>query len=237
MKQKTSPPPVKLFNFILLTTGIILTVMSVIAITAVNWNCAREYSFSFTPEGISRYLAAYGSYKSLFTATVSSIAAYLGLLRLKAATDANVDKLKQDRFNEWKTILELRFLEFEERSPLLKREFVKIRYNLFCYLYETDFALNDKNGLLQFLDSNISQQTIRFIEQDNRMYRDMAGTYTNSSHSYSFDAFRFMILGCLSTVYDGIDSDLEAYYLGSLPADREIDPVAYHQLISNRRPR
>lgn len=93
--------------------------MSIIAFVTIHWTLSNKYSFSFSPDGINTYLTAFGQYEALFTATVATIAAYFGLLRLKVATDANNDKLKQDRFSEWKTVLDIRFIEIEKYDPYI----------------------------------------------------------------------------------------------------------------------
>lgn len=93
--------------------------MSIIAFVTIHWTLSNKYSFSFSPDGINTYLTAFGQYEALFTATVATIAAYFGLLRLKVATDTNNDKLKQDRFSEWKTVLDIRFIEIEKYDPYI----------------------------------------------------------------------------------------------------------------------
>ena len=143
----------KIFNGILLTIIVILNFMSLVALFTIHWTLYDKYSFSFSPEGINNYLASLGQYKALFTATVATIAAFFGLHRLKAATDANSDKLKQDRFSEWKTVLDIRFIEIEKADPFMRREFTSVRYNLFRQLYNLNFSITNNTQLTQVFQS------------------------------------------------------------------------------------
>jgi len=82
----------QIFNGLLLTIIFILTVMSSLALIAIHWTLSKN-SFSFTPTGLNNYLSAVGEYESLFTGTIATVAAYFGLLRLKATTDATLQKV------------------------------------------------------------------------------------------------------------------------------------------------
>lgn len=222
----------KIFNGLLLTIIIILVIMSTIALISIHYSLYDKNSFSFSPDGINTYLSAFGQYKALFTATVATIAAYLGLLRLKVATDANNDKLKQDRFSEWKMVLDIRFIEIEKLDPYMKREFVRVRYNLFKQLYDLHFSISNKDQLTQ-----ISQTTfgdlISFFEAQNNKHIDMGGAYPDDQFSYSFDSFRFLLLGCVDKTYPDILTDLKALYLSALPTDRYIDSDLYKAALTN----
>ena len=123
----------KIFNNLLLAIICILIIMSLLAIITIHWTLftRRIYIFSFSPTGINNYLIGYGTYKALFTGTVATIAAYIGLLRYKAATEANKDKVKQDMFSEWKNRLDYRLIEIEMNGPYLKRIFTDVRLRLF----------------------------------------------------------------------------------------------------------
>ncbi len=39
----------------------------------------------------------------------------------------------------------------------------------------------------------------------------MGGTYPNNTYSYSFDSFRFLLLGCVDNIYPEIVTDLKHY--------------------------
>ena len=222
----------RIFNGLLLTIIIILVIMSIIALVAIHCLLHDKYILSFSPVGINTYLSAFGQYKALFTATVATIAAYLGLLRLKVATDANNDKLKQDRFSEWKMVLDIRFIEIEKLDPYMKREFIRVRYNLFKQLYDLHFSISNKDQLTQ-----ISQTTfgdlISFFEAQNNKHIDMGGAYPDDQFSYSFDSFRFLLLGCVDKTYPDILTDLKALYLSALPTDRYIDSDLYKAALTN----
>lgn len=113
-----------------------------------------------------------------------------GLHRLKAATDANSDKLKQDHFSEWKTVLDIRFIEIEKADPFMRREFTRVRYNLFRQLYDLNFSITNNTQLTQIFQSTF-QDLARFFEEQNNRHIGMGGVYPTNKYSYSFDSFRF----------------------------------------------
>ncbi|MEA9414314.1 hypothetical protein [Flavobacterium sp. PL02] len=209
----------KIFDGILLIIIIALIFMSLVALITIHWTLYNKYSFSFLPDDINTYLTSFGQYKALFTATVTTIAAYFGLNRLKVATDANSDKLKQDRFSEWKTVLDIRFIEIEKNDPFMKREFVRVRYNLFLQIYNIDFSIKNKAQLVQIFEL-IFLDLVPFFEQQNEKYISKGGIYNNVLYSYSFDSFRFLFLGSVDTHYLEIMNDLETLYLAAVVSDR-----------------
>lgn len=225
----------KIFNWLLLGIIVILILMSLIAIVTIHWTLFDKYSFSFSPEGIDNYLVSFGQYKGLFTATVATIAAYFGLHRLKAATDANSDKVRQDRFSEWKTVLDIRFIEIEKYDPYMKREFIRVRYNLFRQLYDLKFSIENNAQLTQIFLSTF-QELARFFEEQNNKYIGMGGAYPNNTHSYSFDNFRFLFLGSVDIIYPSIVSDLQTLYLAALDPNRMINANLYRTAQQNYRP-
>jgi hypothetical protein len=195
-----------------------------------------NYEFSFSVNGIETYLSKYGGYKALFTTTVATIVAYLGLLRLKAATDANVEKVKQDRFVEWKSVLETRLIDIETVDPLMKRGFTKVRYNLFKKLYDIDFSILDKNQLKDIFDSTFKKEGLpQFFESQNLKLMSMGEIYLNEKYSYSFDSFRFIFCGCLDNSYPDLVLDLKNLYLELLPPERLIDEVGYRFALTEYR--
>ena len=195
----------------------ILLVTSGLAIIAIHWDLASR-SFLISPKGISNYLGQYGNYKALFTGTVATTAAFLGLKRLQVAAEANTDKLRQDRFIEWKAVLEGRFLEIEKTDPLMKRPFIKERWNLFCELHTHDFNITSKEPLLKTF--NIFDTSIQFFETFNKSYMDNGETYRSKDHAYSLDSFHYLIIGTFNKVYDNYYDDLKEAYLSKLPAHR-----------------
>lgn len=225
----------KIFNWLLLTIIGILIFMSLIALVTIHWTLCIKYSFSFSPEGIETYLISFGKYKTLFTATVATIAAYFGLHRLKAATDANSDKLRQDRFSEWKTVLDIRFIEIEKYDPYMKREFVRVRYNLFRQLYGINFSITNNAHLTQIFQSTF-QDLARFFEEHNKKHIGMGGIYPNNTYSYSLDSFRFLFLGSLDNTYGDIVRDLQLLYLASIDPNRMINANMYQAALQNYRP-
>jgi hypothetical protein len=212
----------KIFNGLLMTIIIILIFMSVLALGTIHWFLYNEYSFSFSPNGIDNYLASFGQYKALFTATVATIAAYFGLHRLKVATDANIDKLRQDRFSEWKTILDIRLIEIEKVDPYMRKEFTRVRYNLFLKLYAVNFSIKDNSQLTEIFQS-IFQDLTRLFEEQNNKQIGMGGIYSTNKYSYSFDSFQFLFLGSLDGNYPEIQRDLHTLYLAALDPNRYID--------------
>lgn len=225
----------KIFNLLLLTIVAILISISLLALAAIHWKLWDEYYFSFSPEGINTYLTSFGQYKVLFLATVTTIATYFGLQRLKAATDANNDKLRLDRFSEWKTVLDIRFIEIEKHDPYMKREFVRVRYNLFRQLYNLNFSVTNNKQLTQIFISTF-QDIIRFLEEQNNKHLGMGGVYPNNTYSYSFDNFRFLFVGSIDTFYPEIVRDLQTLYLATLDQNRIVDVGMYQTALRNYRP-
>jgi hypothetical protein len=219
---------IKIFNWLLLLVIIMLIFMSTIALISIHLVLYLKYYFSFTPEGIDNYLSLFGQYKGVFTATITTIAAYLGLYRLKAATDANSDKLKQDRFTEWKTGLEIRLFKIEKSDQVMRDVFIKERYNLFVQLYDLNFVINNKTQLTMVFRS-IFQNLVTPFELNNVKYNDMGGVYPNRIYSYSFQSFLYLFRGSINenTNYIQINEDLNNLYLDALNPNREIDKELY----------
>ncbi len=224
----------KILKVLLLVAMIILIAMSLLALIAIHWTLS-EKSFAFTLKGIDNYLAALGNYKALFTATVATMAAYFGFHRLKAATEANIQKSKQDRFSEWKYVLDIRLAEIEKSDPFMKREFIRIRHNFYERLYPLNFNIDGKAQLTNIFDATF-RDTVNFFEQQNNKHIGMGGAYPNNKFAYSFDSFRFLFLGCIDNVYNNIVPDLMELYLRCLPADRIINAGMYKAALVNYNP-
>ena len=215
-------------NAVFLVIISILSLMSLVAIITIHWTLfdISEYSISLKPIGVNNYLSAYGAYKTLFIATVTTIAAYLGLLRLKAATEANNDKLKQDRFNEWKVVLDNRFPIVINSDPDMKRIFIEMRYKLFCHLFKLNFKISNKKELTQIF-TTILNEWVGAIEVQNKHFNNYRGIYKDQNHSYSFANFYFVFGGCVDDIYSEFYEDLKSLYLSGLDKDRIIDNTRF----------
>lgn len=209
----------KLLNNLFICIVYILLFTSTLAIIGIHWELASR-PFLISPEGISNYLYQYGSYQALFTGTIATTAAFLGLKRLQVAAEANKDKLRQDRFVEWKAVLETRLLNIEKADPWMKRPFIKERWNLFCLLYTHDFNVTTKEQLLKAFD--IFGEAIQFFESSNKSCMDKGEIYPNTDYAYGFDSFHYLMIGALNIVYENYYHDLRQAYLSKLPAQRII---------------
>ena len=220
----------KAFNVLFLVIIAILTLMSLAAIVFIHWTFfdITKYSISITPIGINNYLSAYGNYNALFAATIATIAAYFGLLQLK-------DKLKQDRFSEWKTVLDIMFIEIEKFDPYMRREFTRVRYSLFRQLYNLNFNIENNAQLTQIFQTTFQDRVI-FFETQNNKHIGMGGAYPTDRYSYSFNSFQFLLRGCFDNVYTEINNDLLNLYVANLPADRIIDAEMYQTALRNYNP-
>lgn len=223
MKQK-----IKIFSNLFVFIIIVLIVASIITLYSIHYKLFFEKHsvLSFYPEGINEYFSAYQNHKSLLASTVATIAAYLGLLRLEVAADANIEKLKQDRFIEWKSILEIRFLEIDEKNPFMKREFIKERNNYFNLLYDQNFIISDEKSLIKIFDKTF-KKLIDFFEISNLNYISRSGHYKDDKSLYAFESFQFLFIGCTEEHYSEILSDLEKIYLKSINPNRIIGLAGY----------
>ena len=227
----------KILNVVLQIVTAILILLSFIAIISIhlNFNNNSMYYFSFTINGFNNYITAYGYYTVLFSATLATLTAYFGLLRIKAATDANLDRIRQDRFSEWRTVTDSIAVDIERTDPVMRRLFTRVRLNLFNQLYELNFDINN-NGVLTTIFQTNFRAIVNNFETHNRRHLDMGGVYPNAEYSYSFDSFRFLVIGCINDFYPEIEEDLRTLYLATLPADRRIDVEEYRAAQNNYRP-
>jgi hypothetical protein len=198
--------------------------MSILALISIHGKLA-DFDLTFSPTGIDNYLSSFANYKYLFTGTIATCSAYFGLLRVKATLDSNLDKIKQDRFGEWKTIVQLRCSEIEALEPKMTREIIKIRRPIYNYLYDKNFEIKNINELTELFNANISN-LVGFFENTNKKQLQI-GIYRNNQHSYSFDSFRFVFYGMLDSWYDEMIDDLETLYIANLPNGRMINEGHY----------
>lgn len=205
--------------------------MTLIALFAIHWNLSN-LNLSFTPQGIENYLNSFGQYKALFTGTVATCAAYFGLLRVKVSEDANREKIKQDYFNEWKIIFQIRSSEIERNDRLMMRELTKVRRALFNDLYSINFQIQSKEQLEIIFDKNI-KALVDFFETHNNLHNELGGAYPDEKHSYSFDSFSFMFLGMIEESYSEIGDDLKELYLMGMNDQRIISQNEYKNALQH----
>lgn len=219
---------IKFYDLLFRSIIWVLIACSIIAIVIIHLDMFQSpnFEFSLSRNSIEGYLDIYKKYSGLFTATVAVIVAYLGLQRLKVASDANSDKLKQDHFVEWRTVQDVRLMELEKTDPYMKREFIKIRKNLFLQLYDLDFKIENKEQLTEIFKANFSE-FIPFFESMNEKFMEMGGVYQNSSFSYTGQNFAFLFNGCIEKGYDQLYSDILALHRQYLATDRIIDSEMY----------
>lgn len=215
----------------------ILGAFSVIALFAVHWTLASKYVFDLKPDSVNFYLSQLGNYKELFAGTIVVMGAYFGLHRLNAAIDANILKVKADRFAEWKTVLDARLPEAEKENPYMRREFIRVRFNLYEHLHELNFRIENREQLTQVFQRHF-QDLARFFEDMNERHMHIAA-YPNNTYSYSFDSFRFLLVGCADHIYNGAVTDLQKLYVAQLDPARLIDARVFAdaQNAYLRRPR
>ena len=221
----------KILNALIIIAISILCLMSLLALISIHGKVI-ELSPDFSPIGIDTYLSAYLPYKYLFTLTIATCSAYFGLLRVKATLDSNVEKLKQDRFSEWKTIVQIRCNEIALLDPKMTREIIRVRRSIFNYLYEKDFNIQNVGELTEVFNTNIAE-SVGFFETTNAKYHKYGGIYRNNEHSYSFDSLRFIFFGMLENWYDGMIDDLESLYVANLQAGRMIGEGLYQTAVQN----
>lgn len=221
-----------ILNTLFLIIITILIVMSLLSMVIIHWTFFRQSSFSFTPGGINNYLTRFGEYKALFTATVATFATYFGLHRLKAATDANIQKIKQDRFTEWKSVLDTRLVVIEDKDPFMKNEFIRIRYDLFEKLYDLDFNLENRSKMEEIFHV-LFNPLVNLFEQQNYKCIGMGGIYPNRTYAYSYDSFLYLFLTCVNKLYEDFESDLNSLYLSCISANRISDDALYQTAWNN----
>ncbi|MCY0977171.1 hypothetical protein PGH12_01360 [Chryseobacterium wangxinyae] len=212
------------FNIIIITTSLILVGVSASALFIVQTNLCNDY---FDPSilGLNNYIKEFSEFKELFAATITLIVAYFGILRLTAAEVANREKVKQDRFNEWKNLLDIRIIEVEKNNNFFKRQFADLRWKLFERLYENKMEINSAKELNKIFDDEM-RSSVRFLEENNDKYFGKE-VYPDKHYSYMYTDFQFIFLGLLDKYYDGIEDDLKNIILNSLNPQRVINYDRY----------
>ena len=215
----------KTFNIIIIIFSVILCLLSLVAFIFIHIDLAKR-DFQFDLQGINNYFESLTQFKELFAGTITLILAYYGLQRLKTAEKANRDKVKFDRFSDWKSITELRMNECREKNKLFVREFSRLRYNLYNDIYENNMSINNKAELDSIYDKHF-QGITRAFEESNEDYRNMGGIYRNANSTYFFDDFYFVFIGCVDKFYFEIYQDIRTKYMASLDPERLIGEELY----------
>lgn len=223
----------RVLNFLCIVFVAVLVFMSTIAVIGIQLDLLQNYTISLTPTGFNTFLKKYGEQRSLFGGTMAITALYFSLRRVNAAIVANVEKVKNDRFTEWKTVLELRAKEIEHNDSYMKREFITHRWKFFNELYSRGFEIANKTELEKVFNATF-KNSVNFIETQNEKHMKYGGAYPTSTHSYTLVNFRFLFLGAVDRTYQNIDADLQTLYLAAMAKDRIIDQALYQAAISRR---
>ncbi len=203
----------------------ILISFSIVVIILIHLELFK-LEFTSSLIGLDFYLNSYSQFKVLFTGTVATVAAFLGLQRVKVSEVANKEKIKQDYFNEWKNAILVRSHEIEKYDPIMIQEINLLRKRIYDTLYDFNLKIEDIKQLTNFFNKHFENR-INFFEQQNENSRKYGGFYRNDTHSYSFDSFRFVLWRMIDEGYPDLDRDLKTLYLNSLDENRIIDYDLY----------
>lgn len=223
----------KTFNFIIIVFAYILCVLSLIAFIFIHIDLAKR-SFQFNLEGINNYFTALTEFKELFTGTITLIVAYYGIQRFQAAEDANKDRIKLDRYTDWKNITETRMNEIKERNPNFSRVFSRLRFNLYNDLYEKQMAIYDNTELKKIYDKYFQKSTAE-LEKTSSKYLSMGGIYPDKESAYFFDDFYIVFIDCLDSTYENIYDDIKSLYLQNMDGGRVIDVDNYYKALAEAK--
>ena len=217
----------KFFNITIVIFSIILCLLSLGAFLFIHLDLAKR-GFQIDLQGINNYFASLTQFKELFAGTITLILAYYGLQRLKTAEKANKNKIKFDRFADWKSITELRMNDLRRKNKIFVREFSRLRYNLYNDIYENNMSINNKAELDSIYDKHFKSIT-RVFEENDENYKNRNGIYPNDNYTYFFDDFYFVLIGCLDTFYFDIYNDIREKYITSLNQNRTIGKELYNR--------
>lgn len=213
---------------------LVATLLLIISISAFVSKQFELFCFplDISSEGVSLYIKQFSKFYGLFGATVTVIVAYYGIERLRAAERANYDKVKLDRYADWRLITDLRIELIKDDNPLFRREFYKMRYQLFEELYPK-FEIKDYTQLNLIFDRYFKSYIPSF-EKNNAAHQRSGEFYPSANHSFFGSKLDFVFLGSLQgETYENINEDFEKLYIKNLPPDRIIDARAY-QLAQQR---
>lgn len=225
------PIIMRYLNVILFIAICVLLVFAVLALIEIHWRL-KDMQFACSPEGIEYYLASLGKYKYLFAGTVATCSAYFGLLSVKARNESNADKKKQDRFNEWKMILQLRSSDILDRDPMIVKYITEKRNQIFNYLHDIQFKFDNKEQLTIFFNLFFKDQVGTF-EIHNFKYKKLSAIYPNSEFSYSFESFCIVFFVMIESWYNEVHSDILKLYIDNLPENRIINEQSYKDAIES----
>lgn len=186
--------------------------------------------FQLDIDGLNYYFKSIAKFKELFAGTITLIIAYYGIQRFQAAEIANKDKIKLDRFSDWKTITEIRMNEFKDVNKKFSREFSRIRYNFYNDLYLKNMSISNKADLVIIYNKYFKNLT-RFFEETTEKFVGLGGIYSDKEYTYFFDDFYFVFIGCLDNSYDEIYQDTKELYLSNLDANRTINNDLYQRAL------
>lgn len=210
----------RIFTFIIIGFAIVLFLFSLITFLIIQWDLFN-LNFEFTPQGVNNYLSLFSQYSSLFAGTITLIVAYFGIKRFEAAEQANQDKIKFDRYNDWKIVTDLRIDEFEEQNKRFRKEFYKIRYKLFLDIFDNDITIKNKQKL-ELIHNKYFKDRISFFEDMNEKSILMGNIYKDNTYTYFYDSLYYIFIGSLDEMYDNLDEDFKELYLSCLKPDRLI---------------
>jgi hypothetical protein len=216
----------KFFNYTIIIFAYILCIFSLLAFIFIHLEIFKN-KFQLDLNGLNYYFESLAKFKELFAGTITLIVAYYGIQRFQAAEIANKDKIKLDRFSDWKTITEIRMNEFKDVNKKFSREFSRIRYNFYNDLYSKNMSIKNKAELKLIYDKYFKNLT-RFFEETTNDFIGMGGIYLNQEYTYFFDDFYFVFIGCLDNSYNEIYKDTKELYLSNLDAERIINTEMYY---------
>jgi hypothetical protein len=224
----------KILNKILFAFVTISLAVMAFIILLLNYQLLMQYSFTPTVTGVRFYFSFFSDYKDLFVVAIAATAAYIGLQSLQQTVQANKERLKQDRFSEWKSRVDSRIMEVEKNDPYLRRVFLERRMKYFNALFDRDFFISNKDELALCLA--VFSDLVPFLEDQNNRTVKLGQVYVSDDQAYSYDAFRFVFIGGADGAYPEIETDLKAYYLGLLPNRPVVDQETYKQAVINSIP-
>jgi len=220
-----------IFRYIIISVALALFILSLTAFIAMQFSLF-ENKMDLSPEGISFYITAFSKYYGLFAATITLIVAYYGIERLRAAERANNDKVKLDRYADWRIITDVRLQVVKEDNPRFLEEFVRIRYKLFEDVYPS-FSIHNKKELQDLFDKYFAYLVLAF-ETLNKKHQDFGGIYPSNDHSYFGGNLLYVFMGSLTgEKYEGANEDFKEIYLAKLDPERVINPSLYVTAVQN----
>lgn len=223
----------KIFKIIIIGITIILIFFSAITFLIIQSDLLNS-RIDFTPKGLNIYLNSFFQYSGLFAATITLIVAYFGIKRLEAADIANFEKIKLDRYSDWKIVTEIRINEIKDGNKGFIREFYKIRYNLFTDLYYDNLSIYDSKKLKEIFDKYFITRISFFEEMTNRNI-EMGNIYKDGNYTYFFQNFYYIFIGSLDYTYEKVYDDLKILYLANLNPHRIIDEETFKSAQNNRK--